>query len=209
MENKKRELRKIKRALYVCTAFLITNLGLSSCGVETKEEVKQEEISLEDGLTETKEILNENLDELKEDCILFHEVPEDIVYDEIGDSYMMGDFEVIRAEKNGVSYLLDASDYHVLVSNYVSVGRPVVQDEENAYIFLAIDGYDYVVDATDFKTIIDIIPTSYTKQSNIYLDGSGEVIESYVCEKRYLLDTKTRDPIWMNNNSKVLEKELQ
>ena len=201
MENKKRELRKIKRALYVCTAFLITNLGLSSCGVETKEEVKQEEISLEEEI-KTVEVLNENLDGLKEDCILFQEVREDIEYDEISDSYMVGNFKVVRAEKNGVSYLLDERDNSVLLANIVSWGGPYYDydgpefNRATKYIVcLGVDGYDYTIDTSDFRTILEIKDTYYDKSPSFYLEGYGYVFEAKHNGFKYMLDAKTRYPL--------------
>ncbi len=201
MENKKRELRKIKKVLYVCTAALITNLGLSSCGFETKEEPKKEEISLEEEI-KTVEVLNENLDGLKEDCILFQEVREDIEYDEISDSYMVGNFKVVRAEKNGVSYLLDERDNSVLLANIVSWGGPYNDYDGSKFnratqyiVCLGVDGYDYTIDTSDFRTILEIKDTYYDKSSSFYLEGYGYVFEAKYNGFKYMLDAETRYPL--------------
>lgn len=90
MKNKKTELRKLKKALYICTVALITNLGLSSCGTKDANNINNEqkgEISLEETEIDLEEIETseefsvekiENFDDLKTNCILFQEVPEDI-----------------------------------------------------------------------------------------------------------------------------------
>lgn len=186
MKNRKNELRKLKKAIYICTAALVTNLGLTSCGTKDVDINNEQstEISLEEVDT-SKEGIVENLEDLKENCILFQEVPEDIEYDEMSVPYKKGKFEVVRAEKNGISYLLDANDYHVIVSNYVSSGKVLSRDRKDVIFFLGIDGYDYILDASNLKTVIEVRPTSYAEENNkFYLDGYGEVIESFVCGKK-------------------------
>lgn len=219
MNNRKTELKKLKKAIYFCIAALITNLGLSSCGtkdandINSEEEIEQEivqetEIFSEYETKKNEKVLVENLEDLKENCILFQEVPEDIEYDEMSEPYLEGKFEVIKAEKNGISYLLDASDYHVIVSNYFSSGKVLFRDGKDVVVFLGIDGYDYTLDASNLRTVLEVKHAGIAEENKLfYLEGYGEVIESFVCGKRFLLDAETRYPITRSFDSKILKIE--
>ncbi|MDE6292251.1 MAG: DnaJ domain-containing protein, partial [Bacilli bacterium] len=111
---------------------------------------------------ESEEIITPNSeteDETYEDCILFESVPDDMEYDEISPyPYHMGPYEVVGAEKDGVGYILDSEDHHVIIANYLSHGPAFYDYETNEYVycFLSIDGYDYYLDAFDLRTIIKV-----------------------------------------------------
>ncbi len=143
----------------------------------------------------------ETSDEANDDCILFASVPDDIEFDEISEyPYQMGPYEVVNAEKDGIRYILDNDDHHVIISNYFSHGPAFYDYETNEYVycFLSIDGYDYYLDAFDLKTIVKV-KSAYSEESEpYYLEGYGYVIEAKSCGEKYLIDAETRYPFIRN-----------
>lgn len=130
------------------------------------------------------------------DCILFPEVPEDIAYEKIYKPLGSGSLHTMHAERNGIYDILDANDNHVLLTNVVSSGGPYYKDGTCYVVCLGIDGYDYTIDATDFRTVLEVKPTRYAENSKIfYLEDYGEVMETVVCGKHFLLDAETRYPL--------------
>ena len=143
----------------------------------------------------------ENEEEEYEDCILFASVPDDIEFDEISEHpYQMGPYEVVNAEKDGIRYILDNTDHHVLISNYLSHGPAYFDYETDDYVycFLSIDGYHYYLDVFDLKTILRA-ESAYSYESEpYYLEGYGYVIEAKSCGEKYLIDAETRYPFIRN-----------
>lgn len=89
-------------------------------------------------------------------CILFQfqNIPKE--FDTISKPYRIGNYEVKEASKNGIHYLLDVSDNHVLIANYISRGSVLPIDGKDVYVFLAIDGCDYTLDAENLHDIINV-----------------------------------------------------
>lgn len=95
-------------------------------------------------------------EEKDSNCILFQfqNMPKE--FDTISKPHRMGNYEVRTASKNGVHYLLDVSDNHVLVGNYISCGPLLHIDGKDVYVFLALDGCDYTLDAENLHNIISV-----------------------------------------------------
>ena len=128
------------------------------------------------------------------DCILFQNIPGEEEYVTFSNSYTVCGREVVIADDQyGVSYLLDANDHSkVLFGNFISYGGPYNSEDGYYFCILSADGYDYKLDANDFRTIIDV-ESAYSKESEpFYLDGYGYVIEAMSCGEKYLIDAETR-----------------
>lgn len=171
---------------------------------ETDAELDEEEQELvvESEISESEDIsYAEETIENTSDCILFASVPDDMEYDEISEyPYQMGPYEVVNAEKDGIRYILDNEDHHVIISNYLSHG-PIFYDYDDnkmVYCFLSIDGYDYYLDAYDLKTIIKVKSVYSEESEPYYLEGYGYVIEAKSCGEKYLIDAETRYPFIRN-----------
>lgn len=173
---------------------------IAETDIETNEE--EQELVVEAEITETEDtVYNEEIIENQTDCILFESVPDDIEYDEISQyPYQMGPYEVVNAEKDGIGYILDNENHHVIIANYLSHGPALCDYDENkmVYCFLSIDGYDYYLDASDLRTIVKV-KSAYSYESEpYYLEGYGYVIEAKSCGEKYLIDAETRYPFIRN-----------
>ena len=117
----------------------------------------------------------------------------------MSDSYEDKGFEFIIAEKDGIDYLLDANNHHVIVTNFFSYGHSSLDHE---FCFLGIDGYDYTL-AEDLKTILEVryAGGTHVKTKKIYLEGYSKVIKSNYCGNKYLIDPKTKYPLVSNFKS--------
>lgn len=150
-----------------------------------------ENISLESEIIE-----NEDLD-----CILFQSVPDDMEFDEISSPYHMGPYEVVSARKDGIGYIINTENNEVIISNYLSHGPALYEDGRMVRVFLSVDGYDYTLDASDLRTIINV-ESAYSYESEpYYLEGYGYVIEAMCCGEKYLIDAETRYPFIRNFDS--------
>lgn len=174
--------------------------------IDAEETEEEQELIVEATPEPEKKELDENsstedITETPSDCILFASVPDDIEFDEISEHpYQMGPYEVINAEKDGIRYILDNSDHHVLISNYLSHGPAYFDYETNDYVycFLSIDGYHYYLDVFDLRTILKV-ESAYSEESEpFYLEGYGYVIEAKSCGEKYLIDAETRYPFIRN-----------
>ncbi len=144
----------------------------------------------------------DNFTEVKNNCVLFKEVEKDIVYDEISEPFKIGDFEVKQAKKDGIKYLLDAQDDHIMIANYFSYGNPMYVGGTDygggteVIKFEGIDSYEYTLNTNDLKTIIGINSIFLQESDPFYLDGYGYVIEGSDLWCKCLIDAKTRYPIF-------------
>ncbi|MDE5539174.1 MAG: hypothetical protein K2J20_01660, partial [Bacilli bacterium] len=129
---------------------------------ESKEPVdddKSQELVIDD-ISESSEDKEDTIEtqityeQADSNCILFQNMPTE--FDTVSKPYILGNYEVRNASKNGLQYLLDASDNHVLVGNYVSWGPITYIDGKDVYVFLAIDGCDYTLDAENLHDIIKV-----------------------------------------------------
>lgn len=177
---------------------VITEEKLVNNTIETNfldsELSNKEEKPIEDDVANE---INENEDT---DCILFQKVSEDMEFDEIYKPLQCR-LPILCAEKDGIDYILDEKENSILLSNIVSWGGPYYDDGSKfnsgtEYIVcLGIDGYDYTIDTSDFRTILEKTDTYYDKSLTFYLEGYGNVFEAKHNGFKYMLDAETRYPL--------------
>lgn len=140
-----------------------------------------------------------------DNCILFKEDSKDFSYDEMSEPFKLGEFEVIEAKKDGINYLLDSKDYHVLASNFYSydnyyIGGTEYNDGTEIIKFYGIDNCYYYVKSSDLKTILGVASVFCQESNLFYLEGFGNVIEGtgFGGEKT-LIDAETRQSLLIDS----------
>lgn len=185
-------------SMFLFGIYFVSPLGRFWDEKEVVEETSEESEEIQEEVQEEVIVADETKDiDLSDGCILFESVPETMEYDSMTDPFEYAGREVIRARKDGIQYLLDASDMHVLIANYLSSG-PVIIDRDTfdcVLVFLGIDGRDYTVDISDFRTVLNVREAYSSESEPFYLDGYGYVIETESHGGKHLIDAETRESL--------------
>lgn len=194
MENKKMELKKLKKAIYIVA--LLTNFGLSSYAIKGINDIKNEqekeitiedeetdkvkEITLEDRENTEVEVKKENI-EPKTTLSITREEAEELFIegkvDKMGNSYQLSrisnpDETVRTIYKDDKKYLVDAYDIcHVYLADYQSYGGSYYDKYKDLYYYVVLkNDMHYFINAKDFNIILGDME-DYSSRDGYYLSN--------------------------------------